>query len=275
MAITAPWARRKQRLERRMAKLKARFIAVGRKGGKPARLKAKLVKIKARMMKVGIRMKKLVVRAKQARIKADVRASRPVKITKAPRVKKVKAPKVPKEKKGRKTKLAKIESLAELRTRAKIDPAYAQLAITAASTLGKNTSNVNDAIQWLSTNANETTEEGVVAEVNGVRDIVAAIMDGKSNETPTVTFTDDELKEIARAANRTFEYIAGDFFSLIQESENRDYARQSEVIEMVVDANRMSSHGGLSRELEERLYAMKFEDQQKLMRKIFPAKKYS
>jgi len=269
--------RRMKKLKKRMEKLKVRYTVVARKGGMPKVLSHRLAKIKRRMAKVADRMKKLVVRARttQAPKKAPTKKKLPVSRSRKfhGKTKTVKAPRVAK------VKLVKIGSLAELSQRAKIDPAYKQLAITAASTLGKSTDNLGDAMLWLHTNANETSEEGVIKEVNGVRDIVEDLMTAReakeASGAKASSFTEEELKEIERAANRTFEYIAGDFFSMIREADGRDYAKQAEVIEMVVDANRMSSHGGLSHELEERLYALDMAAQNKIMKKIFPAKRYS
>lgn len=69
-------------------------------------------------------------------------------------------------------KLAKVISLYDLSQKAKADPAYEKLAMTAAHNLGKKCNTLSEALQWLNTNANETDEEGVVNEVNGVRDLV-------------------------------------------------------------------------------------------------------
>lgn len=87
--------------------------------------------------------------------------------------------------------------------------------------------------------------------------------------------TVDELNQIDSAANRTFDYIAGDFMTLIQESEGRSYIKQDEVIEMVLDATRIVEIGRLPMVLAHKLYAMEFKQVDKLMKRIFPAKRYS
>lgn len=45
-------------------------------------------------------------------------------------------------------------------------PVYQALAMAAARNLGGNPKNWNEGINWLITCANETTEEGVVDEIN-------------------------------------------------------------------------------------------------------------
>lgn len=90
--------------------------------------------------------------------------------------------------KAKKTKLiAKIESLSDLRWKAERNSNYLQLAICGAENLGGSVRlpseatkpgaadymiALNDAMRVLNMNANETTERGVVAEVNFVRDLV-------------------------------------------------------------------------------------------------------
>lgn len=87
--------------------------------------------------------------------------------------------------------------------------------------------------------------------------------------------TVEEIESIRRAALRTFDYIAGDTLQLMQECEGRSYIKQAEVIEMVIDADRLVSIGGISTELNERLYAMPTAAQNKLFRSFFPCKRYS
>jgi len=65
--------------------------------------------------------------------------------------------------------LPKINSLAELRMKADYDQRYRKLACVASSNLGGPSSTLDEAIRWLNVNAEETTEEGVVAEVNSCR----------------------------------------------------------------------------------------------------------
>jgi len=71
-------------------------------------------------------------------------------------------------------KLGKVSSIGDLRRKAESDPRYAKLAMVAAENLGGAPKDVNEAIRWLNINADEVgDEDGVVAEINGVRDVVA------------------------------------------------------------------------------------------------------
>ena len=69
--------------------------------------------------------------------------------------------------------LGKVKSLRDLCERAAEDTRYERLAIVAAQNLGKPVRTLDEAMQWLRTNANETDERGVVAEVNYCRDLVS------------------------------------------------------------------------------------------------------
>jgi hypothetical protein len=70
-------------------------------------------------------------------------------------------------------KLSKIKSLNELRHLAASDNRYLQLALIAASNLGSGTvKTLDQAMNWLNTNAMETDERGVVGEVNFCRNLV-------------------------------------------------------------------------------------------------------
>lgn len=78
--------------------------------------------------------------------------------------------------------LARVGSLAHLTSLANSNPRYAHLALVAAANLGgavpsgcgsaTDIAAVRRAIAWLRTNAQETTERGVVDEINFVRDCV-------------------------------------------------------------------------------------------------------
>lgn len=72
----------------------------------------------------------------------------------------------------RKVLLPEVRSLSELRTLARGDPRYERLAITAATNLGKAVTTLEEAMRWLLTNAAETSEDGVIGEVNYVRDLI-------------------------------------------------------------------------------------------------------
>jgi BRCT domain type II-containing protein len=68
--------------------------------------------------------------------------------------------------------MKKIHSLYELKIKAMEDEAYEKLAIDTAYNLGgSNINDLNDAIRWLNINAMETSEEGVVEEVNFIGEI--------------------------------------------------------------------------------------------------------
>ena len=69
-------------------------------------------------------------------------------------------------------KMAPVRSLAELRFKAGKDENYKKLAIMAAQNLGGTYTTLDEAMRWLETNATETDEEGVVEEINFVRDLV-------------------------------------------------------------------------------------------------------
>lgn len=71
--------------------------------------------------------------------------------------------------------IPKLKSLYDLRTRAKEDPRYEELAVRAAQNLGAGAHvvSLDGAMRWLNLNANETdSESGVVAEVNFCRDLI-------------------------------------------------------------------------------------------------------
>jgi len=79
-------------------------------------------------------------------------------------------------------KLKKIKTISELANLARTNKYYEQLAIVAASNLGGGNLSLNEAIDWLKTNAMETnasgevadSESGVVDEINFCRDLVKA-----------------------------------------------------------------------------------------------------
>lgn len=70
--------------------------------------------------------------------------------------------------------MAPVTSLMDLKNRAARDGRYVELAIMAAHNLGGPSENFREAMQTLFDNAAETDEEGVVDEINGVRDLVEA-----------------------------------------------------------------------------------------------------
>jgi len=65
-----------------------------------------------------------------------------------------------------------VTSLGDLKQKADKNPKYAELAMLASSNLGGPGNNLAEAIRWLEVNATETSEEGVVDEINGVADLL-------------------------------------------------------------------------------------------------------
>ena len=68
--------------------------------------------------------------------------------------------------------IPKVVSLYDLRQKAAADPRYERLALSAARNLGGDAKNLNDAIRWLEINMLETDEDGVINEINFVRDCI-------------------------------------------------------------------------------------------------------
>jgi hypothetical protein len=88
--------------------------------------------------------------------------------------------------------IPKVTSLMDLRNKASDNPLYAQLAILGAQNLGGDIKNLNQAFDWLNTNAMETDEQGVVDEVNFMRDLV------KPGKTGLEESVDEMAKIIAK-----------------------------------------------------------------------------
>jgi len=79
----------------------------------------------------------------------------------------------------RKKLIPKVTSLGELQRLGLADERYAELAVKAAQNLGASgdrATTFDGAMQWLRTNAQETSEVGVVDEVNFCRDLVVRVM---------------------------------------------------------------------------------------------------
>lgn len=73
-------------------------------------------------------------------------------------------------KKHRPDKMARVSSLYDLKYRAASSQKYVDLAIRAARNLGgEDITTFDKAIHWLNLNASETSERGVVAEINFCR----------------------------------------------------------------------------------------------------------
>ena len=72
-----------------------------------------------------------------------------------------------------KPKLKKVTSINELRNLAEENLRYKELAMSSARNLGgENIDGLEAAIRWLYVNAHETSEKGVVGEINYCRDLV-------------------------------------------------------------------------------------------------------
>lgn len=73
-------------------------------------------------------------------------------------------------------KMMPVKSISELYNLAKDDQYYEQLALLSAKNLGGHPiENLDQAIEWLRTNAIESDEEGVVDEINFCRKLVKKI----------------------------------------------------------------------------------------------------
>jgi hypothetical protein len=90
-----------------------------------------------------------------------------------------------------------------------------------------------------------------------------------------VQLTPEEFKQASDALYRVWDQVASD--ALVDENGRPDEKmtmRRSEVFEIAMDANRPSSIGGLSRELEAKLYALSPAAQRRLMKAAFPYERY-
>ena len=63
-------------------------------------------------------------------------------------------------------KVKPIDSIWELQSKAKTDPNYEKLAIISSANLGSYGDNLQTAMNYLNMVADETSEEGVVDEIN-------------------------------------------------------------------------------------------------------------
>ena len=75
---------------------------------------------------------------------------------------------------AKKSTLKSVTSLGDLFYRATSDKRYENLAVIAANNLGGNVKDLVGAKRILNMNAMETSEDGVVDEVNFCRDLVVA-----------------------------------------------------------------------------------------------------
>lgn len=95
-------------------------------------------------------------------------------------------------------------------------------------------------------------------------------------------FTDDELKQIHWAMQRTWDVIAPDVLQV--EAEMKETVRdgvsmkKSHVIEVVLDADHMEAYGGLNKPEEKVLYQkfkkLEYNDKIKVAKQTFTSKTY-
>jgi len=298
MAMTrARMAVKLKKLGERYKKLVARQSALLEKskrveGPRKARLLRRSVRMKARLLKLMGRAKKLQLRLKSApaRVAPKSKAARP---KRSATIKKKIVPKTetsasgkkwkvgPKKKSSRgssQLRMEKVVSLRDLRDRAETDPRYKELIMVAASNLGGVATTFEGAWRALCDNANETSEDGVVDEVNFVRDIVeekfSKMSAGAAKPTKAKASSIDPamLDRIKQVAWQTWEYIAGDTLNMERETTGHDYVSRDLVIELVTDANRMAM---FDKEVDAFLSAMDYKDVIKLMKKhVFTSARY-
>lgn len=85
----------------------------------------------------------------------------------------------------------------------------------------------------------------------------------------------DELKQrIIKAMNRTWDAIGSDAIALTIEYERRSWMKQDEVIEMVLDANRMDMYGDDAEALTE-FNKLTYEQMIEIGKEAFPARRYT
>lgn len=272
-----------KKMSARYKKLAARYATLLEKskrveGAKRARLLRRSKKTKARLLKLMARIKSLQSRGKLAATRTVKPRTSRSKRTIAARIIAKQTAKKTSSRGSAQPRMEKVTSLRDLRNRAETDPRYKELIIVAASNLGKSTANMEDAYRWLQTNAAETSEEGVVDEINFVRDAVeekfSKMRAGAAKPTKAKAGSIDPamLERIKNAAHRTWEYVAGDTMNLEREMNGRDYVSRDVVIEIVTDANRMAM---FDKEADAVLSAMDYKDVIKLMKKhVFTQARY-
>ena len=82
--------------------------------------------------------------------------------------------------------------------------------------------------------------------------------------------TPEEIKSVQQDMHRVWDYIASD----IGEAEGvGNTIPRDEVIELVVDADRLLTHG-TNKEAVKKLYALDYKEIQKIGREAFPFKRY-
>lgn len=285
--MTAASKQRKlDRLYVRSKKIVARKLKLAKQwkaadGTKKARLRKRIVKLETRLKKLYDRLRKVQatsVKEGSARKKKTVRRKRASKMKAAATAAKKPAAKKTASKGSTSPRMAAVTSLADLRQRAQTDPRYKELILVAARNLGGSGASVEDAYRVLSNNANETSEEGVVDEINFVRDIVeekfSKMRAGAAKPTKAKAGSIDPamLERIKRAAHQTWEYVASDAMNLEHKTTGRDYVSRDLVIEFVTDANRMAQ---FDKEADAFLSAMDYKDVIKLMKKhVFTQARY-
>jgi len=94
------------------------------------------------------------------------------------------------------------------------------------------------------------------------------------NTTPK--FTEAELKTLSDIFHRVWDYIGMDTLSMVKEMDGKDYLKRDEVIELCLDADRPAEQARTPEEkaLLKRFHELKWEEQQKLARKMFKYARY-
>lgn len=94
------------------------------------------------------------------------------------------------------------------------------------------------------------------------------------NMKKKIDIPDDMMERIERMAWRTWNAIAYDVLDMIaDDTGHRNYASQAEVVEMVGDADRMQMFGN-DREAYDFTRQLSWDEMKKILRKVFPSKKY-
>jgi Mg/Co/Ni transporter MgtE len=86
--------------------------------------------------------------------------------------------------------------------------------------------------------------------------------------------TQEHQKKLASAAQETYQQIGQDLANIRQEMGEKNCASQAEIIECVLDADRIITIGKLDKDVYELFKTFSYKTQIKLMKKIFKYKWY-
>jgi len=84
---------------------------------------------------------------------------------------------------------------------------------------------------------------------------------------------EDMKTRIKRMLNSVWQYIGSDIMQTIQECEGKDFIKRSDVIELVMDADRPVNFGG-DKEAVLVFNSLSITDQKKIAKEAFPYKTY-